>query len=139
MILGHTKFKVDRLFSKIAISYNRFDIFNVDNLAAIVGMHAHVTIDADGSVVRQWREKLGHKFTKLPGICALHNFVIVKHINSGDVVLRVRQLCYTGSFESSKMKIARGVSTTLEAIPQESDLYKATNQCLHYHLRKWKI
>ena len=37
MIAGHTKFNVDRLFSKIAISYNRSDVFNSDDMAAVVG------------------------------------------------------------------------------------------------------
>ena len=57
MISGHTKFNVDRLFSKIEISYNRSDIFNVDDLAAVAGMHAHVTIDADGSIYSQAMER----------------------------------------------------------------------------------
>ena len=43
--------------------------------------------------------------------------------------MRVRQLCYTGSFESSKMKVARGVSTTVDAIPKDLSSYKATNEC----------
>ena len=129
MIAGHTKFSVDRLFPKIALTYNRSDIFNVSDLATVTGMHAHVTIDADGDIVRQWREKLGHKFTKLPGIRTLHDFVIVKHILTEEVIMRVRKLCYTGSFESSKMKIAQGVSSDLDAIPKESSSYKATSEC----------
>ena len=64
----------DRLFSKIAMTYNRSDVFNVDDLVAIVGLHAHVETDV-GQTVKQWRQQLGQKFTKLPGICSLHNFV----------------------------------------------------------------
>ena len=75
MVVGHTKFDVDRLFSEIAISYNQPDIFKINNLAAVVGKYAHVTIDADGDMVRQWREKLGHKFTKIPGTHSLPDFV----------------------------------------------------------------
>ena len=97
MIAGHTKFNVDRLFSKITISYNQSDIFNVDDLATVAGMH--VTIDADGNIVRQWREKLEHKFTKLPGIRSLHDFVTVKHILTGEVIMHVRELCYTGTLQ----------------------------------------
>lgn len=44
--------------------------------------------------------------------------------------MHVRKLCYTGSFESSKMKIAQGVSSDLDAIPKESSSYKATSE---YH------
>ena len=36
MIAGHTKFNVDRQFSQIAISYNRSDVFDSDDLVAVV-------------------------------------------------------------------------------------------------------
>lgn len=105
-------------------------------LVAVAGMHAHVTVDTDGNIVRQWRETLGQKFTKLPGICSLHDFVIVKHIPTGDVIMRVRELCYTGSFDSSKMKIARGVSPSLDVIPKESSSYKTMKQCHELSTKK---
>ena len=138
MIAGHTKFNVDRLFSKIAISYNRSDVFNVDDLATIAGMHANVIIDADGTIVRQWREKFGRKFTKLPGIRALHDFVIVKHILSGDVIMRVRQLCYTGSFESTKMRLAQEVKPWMPFLKRLVHTRQQIST-MHYHPRKWKI
>ena len=46
------------LFSTIAMTYNRS---NVDDLVAIVGLHAHVETDT----VKQWRRQLGQKFTKI--------------------------------------------------------------------------
>ena len=125
MIAGHTKFNVDRLFSKIAISYNRSDIFNIDDLAAVVRLHVHVVTDAEGEIVKCWREQLGQKFTKLPGIRSLHDFVTVRHLISGEVIMRVRKLCYTGAFEPTKMKLIGGVSTDLDAIPKSD--YKSTN------------
>lgn len=70
VIAGHTIFNVDRFFSKIAISYNRSDIFNVDDLAA------HVVTDTEGELVKCWREQLSQKFTKLPCIRSLHYFVM---------------------------------------------------------------
>ena len=36
MIAGHTKFNVDQLFAKIAITYNKSDVFNCKDLAGIV-------------------------------------------------------------------------------------------------------
>ena len=36
MIAGHTKFNVDQLFAKIAITYNKSDVFNCKDLASIV-------------------------------------------------------------------------------------------------------
>ena len=128
MIAGHTKFNVDRLFSKIAITYNRSDVFNHADLVAIVGAHAEAITDNEGEIVRQWREKLAKKFTKLAGIRSLYDFVVVKHIITDEVILRVRELCYTGRFENTKMKLATGAVATGVAIPLNTDSYKATKQ-----------
>ena len=68
--------------------------------------HAKVTID-NGEIVKQWREKLARKFTKLPSIRALHDFVIMKHILTDAVIMLVRELCYTGSFSNTTMKLVR--------------------------------
>lgn len=89
----------------------------------MVCLHAHVVTDAEGEIVKHWREQLGQKFTKLPGIRSLHDFVTVRHLISGEVIMRVRQLCYTGSFEPTKMKLVAGVSASVNAIP--SSTYKS--------------
>ena len=59
--------------------------------------------NAEGEIVKHWREQLGQKFTKLPGICSLYDFVTVRHLILGEVIMHVQQLCYTGSFEPTKM------------------------------------
>ena len=128
MIAGHTKFNVDRLFAKIAITYNRSDVFNCEDLAGVVERHAKVTID-NGEIIKQWRERLARKFAKLPGIRALHDFVIVKHILTDAVIMRVRELCSTGSFSNTTMKLVRGATATDVIIPTNHDCYKETNQC----------
>ena len=138
-IAGHTKFNANRLLSKIAISYDWSHIFNIDDLATVADMHAHVIIDEDGNTVRKWKEKLDKSSLNSLGVHMLHNFVNVKHILSGEVIMRVSEICYTGSFESSKMKAARGVSPTLDAIPKKAahtKLHMGAMTCLQ---RKWKI
>ena len=128
MITGHTKFNVDQLFAKIAITYNTSDVFNCEGLAGVVKRHAKVTIH-NGEIVKQWRERLAHKFTQLPGIRALHEFVIVKHILKDAVIMHVRELCYTRSFSNTTMKLVRGATATDVIIPTNHDSYKETNQC----------
>ena len=105
-------------------------MFNRADLVAIVSAHAEAITDNEGEIVRQWREKLAKKFTKLAGIRSLHDFVVVKHIITDEVILRVRELCYTGRFENTKMKLATGaVATDVHvAIPLNTDSYKATKQ-----------
>ena len=67
MIPGHTKFSPDLLFSRIAKSYYKLDVFNESDLQVISEQFSHVVID-HGGIVRMWREKVGEKYTSLPGI-----------------------------------------------------------------------
>ena len=71
-----------------------------------------------------WREQLGQKFSKLPEIRSLHDFVTVRHLISGEVIMHVRKLCYTEIFEPTKMILIGGVSSDLNAIPKSD--YKST-------------
>ena len=103
-------------------------MFNRADLVAIVGAHAEAIADNEGEIVRQWREKLAKKFPKLAGIRSLHDFVVVKYIITDEVILRVRELCYTGRFENTKMKLATDAVATDVAIPLNTDSYKATKQ-----------
>ena len=64
LLAGHTKFSPDLLFSKIAKSYNRSDIFNTDELKDIIACYAEVIVD-DGTIVGDWREVLSQKYSKL--------------------------------------------------------------------------
>ena len=81
-------------------------------------------IDAEGEIVKCWREQLGQKFTKLPAIRCLHDFVTIRHLISKEVIMRVQKLCYTGAYEPTKNEIG-GVSSDLHAIPKSD--YKSTN------------
>lgn len=83
-------------------------------------------VDSDGEIVKQWREKLSQKYTKLPGIRSLHDFVVVQHLITKAVVLRTRELCYTGPFVNKAMTLVSGVDPSINAIPT-TETYKATN------------
>jgi len=96
MVAGHTKFAPDRLFAQVSNSYNRHDVFTVDELKEICDLHAHTYIE-DGVSVLQWRETLRTKYSDLPGTRKYHDFLIARSYD-GSVVMKVRESCCSGSF-----------------------------------------
>ena len=73
LIAGHTKFSPDLVFAKIAQTYNRSDVFCTEDLKQVIAAHAEVVVD-EGEIVHDWWTNLT-KYSKLPGICSLHDFV----------------------------------------------------------------
>ena len=116
LLAGHTKFSPDLLFSKVAKSYNRSDVFNTDELKDVISPFAEVIVD-DGALVCAWRDILSKKYSKLPGIQKLHDFIYVKNPVTSRVVAKVRELCYTGSFEYSTGHVLSRVQPSSNAIP----------------------
>ena len=114
LIAGHTKFSPDLLFSKIAQSYNRSDVFTTEELKQIICPYAEVIID-EGMLVCDWRNLLSNKFSKHPGIRSQHDFVF--SLKSSCVETKVRQLCYDGAFENSSSHVLRGRHPSQSIIP----------------------
>lgn len=128
LIAGHTKFNPDLLFSRIAKTYNRSDVFSTIELKNdIIANYADVTED-DGSIVRVWREPLSTKYSKLQGIRSLHDFVFSKHCLTGEVVPRVRAQCYTGPFSPALIHILAGKDRSSNIIPDEEQSYIRLNR-----------
>ena len=103
IIAGHTKFSPNLLFSRISQTYNKSDVFNTEELKDIIALYADVVID-DGSIVCDWRNAMS-KYSKLPGIRSLHDFIYMKHSATNYVVAKVRKNCATGSFENSTIHV----------------------------------
>lgn len=125
LIAGHTKFSLDLLFSKIARTYNRTDVFTTEELKEVISSYAAVVIDK-GEIVHDWRSPLTQKFSKLPGIRSLHDFIYVLHPITSKVVARTRRLCHTGLFQNSSGHVLRGRDTNDVAIPVSGDCSYAT-------------
>lgn len=123
LIAGHTKFAPDRLFSQIANTYNRSDVFSTAELSEVISNYGLSTIDT-GEIVRPWRDVLATKHKKIPGIRSLHDFVIIcDSAQPGRVpVLRVREFCYQGTMS---VKVRGTVGSEL-ALPE--DTYKSLNR-----------
>ena len=58
------KFAPDLLFAQVSNSYNRHDVFTVDELKEICDLHVHTYIEDDVSVL-QWCEALCTKYSDL--------------------------------------------------------------------------
>ena len=123
MIPGHTKFAPDILFAKIAKAFYTADVFNETDLQQIAEQFALVVID-NGGIVRTWREKVGEKYSSLPGIRELHDFVTVA-MPPDKVVMKVRERCYAGPLRDTPTKVKRGFTADHSCIPRVTDTYKA--------------
>ena len=96
----YAKFDPDRLFSSIARAFNTA---NIAQLAELISKYASVTVD-DGKLVRTWCLLLSDKYTNLPGIRSLHDFLIVKHPIT---MMKVRKNCFEGRFEDTPIRVTR--------------------------------
>ena len=116
LIAGHTKFAPDLLFSKIAQSYNRSDVFTTEELKEIISPYAEVVID-EGKLVCNWRNPLARKYSKVQGIRSLHDFIYVTNPVTSVVLAKVRKFCYAGSFQQSPSHVLRGRDVKESVIP----------------------
>ena len=76
--------------------------------------YAAVVMD-NGKIVRSWREVVGEKYSNLPGIRDLHDFLAL--CNPGhNVVLKVRETCYAGTLRDTPMKIIDELRVALPTV-----------------------
>jgi len=101
MLAGHTKFAPDRLFSAIGSAYKAADVFTINDLNEICAQSATAHIENGGDVFT-WRNYLGLKYSDLPGVRKLHDFLVVK-TNTGEVVMKVREWCFSGEWKRSPL------------------------------------
>ena len=119
LIAGHTKFSPDLLFSRIAQTYNKSDVFCTQELKDVIALYADITID-DGSIVCDWRNAMT-KYSKLPGIRSLHDFIFVKNPVTNTVLAKVRKICAVGDFESAAIRVVNGRDIEECVIPNQAD------------------
>ena len=106
MIVGHTKFDVDHAFSTIAKAYNSSNVFTTQELADIMSQSPSITSLVDnGKLVQPWRDKLSAKYSKLPGVRSLHNFITMRHPVTKNAMMSVQDLCYTGAPHPTTLRV----------------------------------
>jgi len=76
MVAGHTKFAPDQMFSVLACAYYASDIFNVKQLREVISRYADVVMD-NRKIVWSWQEVVGEKYSNLPGLRDLHDFLVL--------------------------------------------------------------
>ena len=123
MVAGHTKFAPDQLFAVTARDFYSADIFNEIELVAVMQRHATVIVDS-GRIVRHWRECVTKKYSNLPGIRELHDFLAL-HNPGVNTVMKVRENCYAGVLKTTPMKIKKGFQPDTRVIPTVNDTYFA--------------
>ena len=93
-------------------------MFKTEELKEIISLYAEVIID-QGEIVCEWRDPLAKKFSKLPGIRNLHDFVYTA--STSGVIAKVRRLCSTGLYEQSSSHVLRGRDVDKCIIPDPVD------------------
>ena len=82
--------------------------------------------------VRGWKinskEKVTVKYSKLPGIHDLHDFIIVRSPDTGSATMLVCNNYYGGPASKSTMKLNPDVSSESSAIPCEDENYITLNK-----------
>ena len=78
------------------------------NLLAVMQRHTTVVIDS-GCSVRYWRDSVTKKYSRLPGIRVLHDFLAL-HDPGVNAVMKVCAKCYAGTVKSTPTKITKRLS-----------------------------
>ena len=126
LIAGYTKFSPDLLFSKIAQTYNKSDVFTTTELGDIIYRYSSLTI-ADGAMVFDWRSAL-NKYSKLPGIRSLHDFIFMKNSATNKIVAKVRDDCSGGAFQDTSLHVRHGRDIGEHVIPDPDQSYTALSK-----------
>ena len=129
LVAGHTKFDVDRVFSVTAKAFNSSDVFNTTELVNVMSQPNQVTAkQVKGDVIYNWRDKISAKYSKLPGIRELHDFIMVRSPDTETATMLVRKGCYGGTSKKSPLKLNSGFTANINVFPLESDYYDQLNK-----------
>ena len=136
MVPGHTKFVPDRLLSSIAHTYNRSDVFNINELQAICANHATTAVSS-GSDVYHWRSYLSTKYSDVPGIRKLHDFLIVR--SPSGTMMKVREKSYAGQFSKSPMSKLAGNSDEDSSLTSYTPKGYWSGKAAAHHTHVYKV
>ena len=68
--------------------FNSSDVFNTSELVSVMSQPNHITGKLiNGDLIYNWQEKISTKYSKLPGIHDLHDFVVVTSPNTGNATM----------------------------------------------------
>ena len=127
LVVGHTKFEPDRLFSSIARTFYMRDVFCIEMLQAIAVLYSTCHIFTAQQIFK-WRSATEENYTALTGINSLHDFIIAK---DASITLKVKDHCYKGSYEVANIRKSDFDTTALcRPVSYESSAPRLTDQKL---------
>ena len=71
-----------------------------------------------------WREKVSEKYTGLPGIRDLHDFLTIA-VPPNKAEMKVREKCYAGAPQDTPTKVKKDFTNTESCIPRVTDSYQS--------------
>ena len=74
-------------------------------------------IIVDGDSIMNWRDKVSQKYSKLPGIRELHDFLLVKNPTANNAMMLVREFCHGGAAKPTTLSLNSGVSPDFNCSP----------------------
>ncbi len=140
LVPGHTKFSPDRLFSSIAHSYNRSDVFTIDELKTVCSQHA-TTIIEDGNGIFCWKQQLQDKYGEVSGIRKLQDMRFFNY--NRDLRVLVRRSCWNEAIglESTNVIINHGMRITIDSLHNDyerrSNLSEQKMNHTHFYCRMY--
>ena len=102
MIAGHTKFAPNRLFTTLAKNFYSSDCFNEASFVRVYQENSSVVFDK-GGIVQCWQD-VTQKYSNLST-----HIMIFLAVNK--VVMKIHELCYTGTLQNTPMHLTKGIHT----------------------------
>ena len=129
LVAGHTKFAPDRLFALTANAYNKADVFNIEELQNICQRFGATTI-AEGADIGDWRSMLALKYSDLPGLRKMHDFLIIR--NNDNVIMKVRKSCHVGVPSESPLSIVNPSQSVIPSATYADHLRPLSSEKTHH-------
>ena len=80
-------------------------------------------IIVDGDSILNWHNKVSQKYSKLPGIRELHDFLIVRNPTTNNAMMLVHEFCHEGAAKPTTLSLSCGVSSEFYCCPGPSETY----------------
>lgn len=100
------------------------NIFNTQELVNVMCQSDTITgILINGSSVSNWREKIAQKYSKLPGIRELHDFLIVCNPSTQNAMMLTREYCHGGAAKPATMKLNNNFTSDFNCFCATNETY----------------
>lgn len=105
-------------------SIHASDVFNTQELLDVMSQSDKICrVIVGGDSISNWRDKVSQKYSKLPGIRELHNFLIVRNPTTNNAMMLLREFCHGGPAKPTTLSLNSGVSPGFNCCPGPSETY----------------